>query len=65
METKNEHGLKDRKQAASYLGVSVVTVDRKVKNKELSCYYIGRRKVFSLAQLDKFLSNCEQKAKRG
>lgn len=54
----------DRKEAAGYLGVSVITIDRAVAKKRISCFRIGRRVLFSKGHLDDFLSSCEQKAKR-
>ncbi len=53
----------DRKQAADYLGVSVITVDRAVAKKKLACYRVGRRIIFDRKHLEDFLSACEQKAK--
>jgi excisionase family DNA binding protein len=63
METINEQRF-DRKQAAKYLGVSVITLDRALADKKLSCFRIGRRVLFSKEHLDNFLSSCEQKAKQ-
>jgi len=54
----------DRKEAAEYLGVSVITVDRAIANKKISCFRIGRRVLFSKSHLEDFLSTCEQKAKK-
>lgn len=62
METINDKRF-DRKEAAQYLGVSVITVDRAIAKKKISCFRIGRRVLFSKSHLDTFLSTCEQKAK--
>ncbi len=53
----------NRPEAAYYIGVSVITIDRAVAERKLACYRIGRRIVFSQNQLDVFLSSNEQKAK--
>lgn len=63
METTNDKRF-DRKLAAEYLGVSVITVDRAIANKTISCFRIGRRILFSKSHLDDFLQSCEQKAKK-
>jgi excisionase family DNA binding protein len=52
-----------RLEAAYYLGVSVITIDRALVGKKLGCYRIGRRIVFSQQHLDEFLMNNEHKAK--
>ncbi|MBA2761258.1 MAG: helix-turn-helix domain-containing protein [Segetibacter sp.] len=52
-----------RSEAAYYLGVSVITIDRAVGGRKLACYRIGRRIVFSQTHLDEFLMNNEHKAK--
>jgi excisionase family DNA binding protein len=54
----------DRKQAASYLGVSVITVDRALADKKISCFRIGRRVVFNREHLDQFLKKNEIVAKK-
>ncbi len=53
----------DRRDAADYCGVSVVTIDRALAGKKISCFRIGRRVIFSLGHLDEFLSRNECKAK--
>lgn len=52
-----------RVEAAYYLGVSVITIDRALVGKKLGCYRIGRRVVFSQHHLDEFLSRNECKAR--
>ncbi len=52
-----------RSEAADYVGVSVITLDRAVADRKLACYRIGRRIIFSQTHLDEFLSSNEQKAK--
>jgi excisionase family DNA binding protein len=54
----------DRKEAADYVGVSVITIDRAVEKKKLACFRIGRRVLFSQQHLEDFLSSCEQKANK-
>lgn len=54
----------DRKEAAEYLGVSVITVDRAIANKTISCFRIGRRIIFDRRQLDEFLQKNEVSAKK-
>lgn len=53
----------DRFEAAQYLGVSTVTIDRKLAKRKISCFRIGRRVVFDKGHLDEFLANNEHKAK--
>ncbi len=53
----------DRCEAADYCGVSVVTIDRALAGRKISCFRIGRRVVFSLDHLNEFLSRNECKAK--
>ncbi len=52
-----------RLEAAYYLGVSVITIDRALAGEKVGCYRIGRRIVFSQQHLDEFLSRNECKAK--
>lgn len=52
-----------RLEAAYYLGVSVITIDRAVARQKVGCYRIGRRIVFSKQHLDEFLSRNECKAR--
>jgi excisionase family DNA binding protein len=63
METTNENRF-DRKQAAEYLGVSVITVDRAIANKTISFFRIGRRVLFDLRHLEAFLSRNEVAARK-
>lgn len=53
-----------RNEAAEYLKISVITVDRMLLSKKIGCFRIGRRVLFSREHLDRFLSDCEQPAKR-
>ena len=53
----------NRKQAANYLCVSVITLDRALNKKKLACYRIGRRVLFSKNHLDEFLKKNEVSAK--
>lgn len=53
-----------RKEAANYLGVSVITIDRLVLAKKLGHFRIGSRVIFSKEHLDAFLNTCEQKTKK-
>ncbi len=53
----------DRCDAADYCGVSIVTIDRALAKRKISCFRIGRRVVFSKGHLDDFLSKNEVKAK--
>lgn len=54
-----------RKEAADYLGVSVVTIDRLVSSKKLGHFRIGTRVIFDREKhLDEFLISCEQKTKK-
>ncbi len=74
MEAENEQNLTggnkrfteqrfDRIEAAKYLGVSTVTIDRKLAKRKISCFRIGRRVVFDKSHLDEFLAENEYKAK--
>jgi excisionase family DNA binding protein len=53
----------DRLAAADYLGVSVITVDRALAKKRISCYRVGRRVIFDKRHLDEFLNRNECKAR--
>ena len=53
----------NRGHAADYLGVSVVTIDRALAKRKISCFRIGRRVIFSKEHLDNFLCRNEAKAK--
>jgi excisionase family DNA binding protein len=53
----------DRCEAADYCGVSIVTIDRALAGRKISCFRIGRRVVFSITHLDEFLARNECKAK--
>lgn len=63
METTNDKRY-DRKEAAEYLGVSVITLDRAIANKKISCFRIGRRVILARHQLDEFLKKNEVIAKK-
>ncbi len=54
-----------RREAADYLGISVVTIDRALKNRSISCFRVGRRVIFSKQHLDHFLLKNECRAKEG
>ncbi len=68
-ESINKSGSSNSKQrysrveAAYYLGVSVITIDRALAGEKVGCYRIGRRIVFSKQHLDEFLSRNECKAR--
>lgn len=49
----------NRKEAAKYLGVSVVTLDRALAKKVIRHFRIGRRVLFAQWHLDAFLADCE------
>ena len=53
-----------RKEAADYLGVSTLTIDRAIKSKKLSCAYIGRRVILTPAQCDEFFERNVRAAKK-
>jgi excisionase family DNA binding protein len=53
----------DRKEAANYCGVSVVTIDRALAGKKISHFRIGRRVIFDRTHLDEFLNKNEYKAR--
>jgi excisionase family DNA binding protein len=50
----------NRSAAAEYCGVSIITIDRALARKAIRHFRIGRRVIFSKAQLDEFLAACEQ-----
>lgn len=60
----NEEGQRfNRKDAAKYLGVALVTIDRLIKARKVGFFRIGRRLVFSKKHLDDFLSKNEVHAR--
>lgn len=61
--TESSKKYLSRTEAARYLGVSVVTLDRAIKQRKLSCAYIGRRVVLTPNQLDEFFSRNTRAAK--
>ena len=63
----SEEKLLNIKEVAKYLGVSVITVWRKLGTKttvkEIDCYRVGRRVLFSKEKhLLPYLERCEEKA---
>lgn len=52
-----------RGEAAKYLGISLVSVDRAISKKRIAHYRVGRRVIFGKHHLDEFLSQNEVKAK--
>ena len=63
MITENTKERFDRKSAANYCGVSVITIDRAWSKKKISHFRIGRRVVFDKRHLDEFLNSNECKAR--
>jgi excisionase family DNA binding protein len=62
-EFKTLRKTKDRREAATYLGVCVMTVDRAMNAGELGYYRIGRRILFDPERhLDVYLMKNERKA---
>jgi excisionase family DNA binding protein len=51
--------LYSRKEAAQLLNVSYITVDRLVKAHKLPCRRLGRRVLFTLADLQAFTASHE------
>lgn len=49
----------NRKEAASYLGISLVTLDRLLAKNAIRHFRIGRRVLFAYPHLDTFLADCE------
>jgi excisionase family DNA binding protein len=63
MITENSKEKFDRKSAASYCGVSVITIDRALSKNKISHFRIGRRVIFDKRHLDEFLNSNECKAR--
>jgi len=61
--TEKQTSRFNRTQAATYCGVSVITIDRALANKKISHFRIGRRVVFDKRHLDEFLNRNECKAR--
>lgn len=59
MNTENNKERFDRKKAADYCGVSVITIDRALSKNKISHFRIGRRVVFDKRHLDEFLNRNE------
>lgn len=49
----------DRREAAEYLKIAVVTIDRAIARKEISLFRVGRRVIFDQSHLDDFLKRNE------
>ncbi len=63
-ESSLKRTILDRRGAAEYLGVCVMTVDRAIRDGEIDHYRIGRRVLFDRDKhLDVFLEKNERKAK--
>ena len=54
----------NRKEAAQFLGVSLITLDRAIAAKTISCFRVGRRVLFSREHLAQFLQKNECKAQK-
>lgn len=55
---KNQENKKitfDRKEAAKWLGVSVVTIDRELARRRIPHFRIGRRVLFTEELLEKYI----------
>ncbi len=63
MNTENNKERFNRKGAANYCGVSVITIDRALSKNKISHFRIGRRVVFDKRHLDEFLNSNECKAR--
>lgn len=50
----------NRREAAKYCGVAVITIDRALANKLIGHFRVGTRVIFSLSHLDDFLKSCER-----
>lgn len=50
-----------RPEAAEYLGVSLITLDRALRQRKIRHFKIGRRVMVSIEQLNEFLALCERK----
>ncbi len=64
METNNEQQRFDRKSAANYIGIAVVTLDRALAKKTIAHFRVGRRVIFNREHLDSFLKKNEVSAKK-
>lgn len=53
----------NRKEAAIFLGVSMVTIDRAISKRKIGFFRIGRRVVFGQSHLETFLVSNEVKPK--
>jgi excisionase family DNA binding protein len=60
VETTRSSVNRDRKAAAEYIGVSLITLDRALRDGEIGHYRIGRRILFSEEHLNDFLALNEQ-----
>jgi excisionase family DNA binding protein len=58
--SKRSRQNRSRKEAAEYIGVCVLTIDRALRAGAIDHYRIGRRVLFSEAHLDSFLSRHEK-----
>ncbi len=63
MITENSKERFNRKSAANYCGVSVITIDRALSKNKISHFRIGRRVIFDKRHLDEFLNSNECKAR--
>jgi excisionase family DNA binding protein len=56
--------LLDRNEAADFINISTVTLDRAVKSKKVACVRIGRRVLFKPDALNEFIERNSIAAKK-
>lgn len=59
---QEQHNIFDRKEAARWLGLSVVTIDRELARQNISHFRSRRRVLFTQAHLDEYIKRNERKA---
>ena len=60
MSTQGEKQMLSKKEVAAFLGVSVSTIDRKMKLKEIPFHKLGRTVRFSVKEIEKYLEKTKQ-----
>lgn len=63
MEQNEKKGTKTRREAAAFIGISVPTLDRLVKEKRIPFIRVGRRVLFTESSLREHLDRSTQQPK--
>lgn len=60
MDIQKGKEMLSKKEVAAYLGVSVSTIDRKMKSKEIPYHKLGRTVRFSKKEIEEYLERTKE-----